>query len=258
MIKSAQNHATVSLLNYPQNDTDEVYFSHYLWFAKGALEISLSNDGFELVLCFCHTTMWEYVFFYLFCLVNLQFSNHVMEVLRGIPCGLLYTGTKHTEQMSLYAFRLRPHLFTEKIMGHYFSLSLRGKHIWMFGQYFICARPTNALHQFLLAFVWKSIDLLASKHFWTLTVEKQISSQRECWFVSILAACQVCNSQPDWIPRWTEAISAGQTDESKASNEISVGVCLSGQNGVGELSVKVVFGLDSVSLLLNAQSWGFV
>lgn len=68
--------------------------------------------------------------------------------------------------------------------------------------------------------------------------------------MSILAACQVCNSKPDWIPRWTEAISAGQTDESKASNEISAGVCLSGHNGIGELSVREIFGLDSVSLLL--------
>ena len=41
-----------------------------------------------------------------------------------------------------------------------------------------------------------------------------------------------------------------QTDESKASNEISAGVRLSGQSGIGELSVKEVFGLDSVSLLL--------
>lgn len=152
--------------------------------------------------------------------------------------------------MSLYTFRPKATLVHRENHGTLFFLSLTGEHIWMFGQYFICARPTNALHQFLLAFVWKSIDLLDSQHFWTLTVKKQISSQREGWFVSILAACQVCNSKPHWTPRWTEAISAGQTDESKASNEISAGVCLSGQNGNGELSVKEVFGLDSVSLLL--------
>lgn len=170
-----------------------------------------------------------------------------MELLRGLSCGLLYTGTQHTEQMSLYTFHPKATLVHRENHGTLLFV-LEGRaylDVWP-----VCACPTNALHQFLLAFVWKSIDLLASQHFWTLTVKKQIWSQRECWFVSILAACQVCKSKPDWLPRWTEAISASQTDESKASKEISAGVCLSGQNGIGELSVREVFGLDSVSLLL--------
>lgn len=80
--------------------------------------------------------------------------------------------------------------------------------------------------------------------------KKQIWSLGACCFVSILAACQVCNFMSDWIPRWTEAISTGQTDESNASDEISAAVGLSGQNNVGELGVKEIFGLDAVSLLL--------
>lgn len=44
-------------------------------------------------------------FFSLFLSINLQFSNRVMELLRGLSCGLLYMGRKHTEQMSVYTFR---------------------------------------------------------------------------------------------------------------------------------------------------------
>lgn len=132
--------------------------------------------------------------------------------------------TQNSVQMSMYTFYPKAtlvHRENHVTLFYLFFLSLRGEHIWMFGHYFICACPTNALHQFLCELVWKSIDLLALQRFWTLTVKKQIWSQRECCFVSILAACQVCNSKPDWIPRWTEAISTGQTDESKVSNEIS-------------------------------------
>lgn len=123
----------------------------------------------------------------------------------------------------------------------------------MFGEYFIWACPTNALHQFLLAFRLKKHWFIGLAAFLDINSEEKKSSQRECWFVSILAACQVCNSKLDWIPRWTEAISAEQTDESTASNEIPAGVCLSGQNG--ELRVKDVFGLDfCLSLLLMHEA----
>lgn len=45
-----------------------------------------------------------YFSLYLFFFVNLQFSKHVMKLLRGLSCGLLYTGTKNTEQMSVCTF----------------------------------------------------------------------------------------------------------------------------------------------------------
>lgn len=54
--------------------------------------------------------------------------------------------------MSVYAFRPKATLVHTENHGTLF-LSLREEHIWMFGQYFICACPTDALHQFLLTFV---------------------------------------------------------------------------------------------------------
>lgn len=52
----------------------------------------------------------------------------------------------------------------------------------MLVQFFICSRPTNALHQFPFALEKtekntksqqkKLLDLLASQHFWTLTIKK--------------------------------------------------------------------------------------
>ena len=228
-------------------------YSFSLWFAKGASEIStvpeeqltwttfLSLSDHHVKICFS-------LFFFL---VNLQFSNHVMEPLRGLSCGLLYTGTNRTEQMSVYTFRPKATLVHRENHGTLFFV-LEGRtclDVWPVLYLCLSYRCPPSIsscvrlkkHWFigLAAF----LDINSEK-------KKQISSQRECWFVSILAACQVCNSKPDWIPRWTEAISAGQTDESKASNEISARVCLSGQSGIGELSVKEVFGLDSVSLLL--------
>lgn len=46
----------------------------------------------------------ENTFLSLFFFVNLQFSNHAAALLRGLSCGLLYRGTKHTEQSSVYGF----------------------------------------------------------------------------------------------------------------------------------------------------------
>lgn len=161
-----------------------------------------------------------------------------------------FTLYRHKTKMPVYTLHPKATLVHRENHGTLF-FSPWGKNIFgcLASTLFVSVLQMTSINFFLHSSE-KNIDLLASQHFWTLTVKKQISSQRECWFVSILAACQVCNSKPDWIPRWTEAISAGQTEESKESNEIFAGVCLSGQNGSGELSVKEVFGLDSVSLLL--------
>lgn len=57
---------------------------------------------------------------------------------------------------------------------------------------------------------------------WTLTVQKQNWCERESCWAPIHTDCQVWISKPDWIPRWTEATGAGQTDEPETSNEVSV------------------------------------
>lgn len=143
---------------------------------------------------------------------------------------------------------LWPPLFTHH--GTLF-LSLREEHIWMFGKYFICACPTDALHQFLLTFVWKKHWFIELAAFLDINSEKNKFHLRgSVGLCPFLQHVRCVSPSLTEFPDGLKPSALGQTDESKASNEISAGVCLSGQNGIGELSGKEVFGLDSVSLLL--------
>lgn len=105
---SVQLYAAASLIIFAfdcaKMDIDYLYFFHH--------DLTLNCQKSQLSLTMIDLTSFVFLsnhhdvcFFSLFFLVNLQYSNHVRELLKGLSCGLLYTGRKHTEQMSVYTFR---------------------------------------------------------------------------------------------------------------------------------------------------------
>lgn len=136
-------------------------------------------------------------------------------MLKGLSCEFLYVGTEVRKNACAWALP----------WGHTCSLRTSWSAIFFLlgGRTCLdvwpCIRgcPANAVHQSLYEILWRGSDLLVFQLCRTLTVKKnKFGLWKGCWFVSIFAACQVYNCEPDSIPMWAKAISAGQTDKSKA------------------------------------------
>lgn len=161
------------------------FFRRYLYFdsAHGHLQCIIMHmykmfnlfDQLELLTVFIWalTDFTDFIYQYTYCQLGISFLPIFLSIFffyaqvsikRTLMWDTLYEHKTLNESLCMIS-ALRLQLFTENSAENsVLSLRLRG-HIWMFGHFFICACPTNVLHQCLYEILWKGIDLFARSFF---------------------------------------------------------------------------------------------
>lgn len=94
-----------------------------------------------------------------------------MELLRGLSCDLLYMGTKHTEQMSVYTFCPKATLVHREHNKALFFVLERRAYLDVWPLLYLWPPSIS----YCVRLKKNNLDLFAPQHFWTLTIKnKQI------------------------------------------------------------------------------------
>lgn len=139
--------------------------------------------------------------------LNAVFSQHGMH---GTARGALMWFAQHMNECPCIFPTSEPHLFREYITGHLFVLQGRA-YLYVLPALYLWPPYKRPLSIF---FLLSTIDLLASRHFWTLKVVKK--EEMMLGYVHFLQDVRCMSTSLSEFPDGLWAISSSQTDESKA------------------------------------------